>query len=315
MEIDKGKTSLFLIHQHADPDAIGSSYYFSKNYGGDVASPTSPSKSGQKLLSFLDFTLNHEVDFEIYDQVIILDTPHPDQLKPLDTPLEKTSIIDHHPSNSWDRDVHFEDRTSCSEIVYDLIEPEDLTRKEGVALASGILSDSSSLQRGDFKTFLTLGKILKKADIDLQDVKNILFEPRSHSEKIARLKGTERSSFEETEGFIIAHTEIGAFEGSVASYLLEGGADIALAVNRSGNNDDLRISGRAVDEVTERGVDIGKIFKDISKDKKDMHGGGHPGAAVLNVSSISKEERSYLDLCMNEIVSSIKEKGLDRPKD
>lgn len=318
MRIKEGKSTLFLIHQHADPDAIGSSYYLSRIFSGDVASPTSPNKSGKNLLSFLNFEIQHSVNFEDYEQVIVLDTSGPDQLAPLDPPSDGTLVlvIDHHLSNSWGEEVelHFEDRTSCSEIVYEITDTETLTRKEGIALAAGILTDTSFLKRGDSRTFLSLGEILEKSGIDLYEVKDILYERRSYSEKVARLKGVKRSSFIETDGFIIAHTEIGAFEGSVASYLLKGGADIALGFNHSEEKDFLRISGRVVKDMVEKGIDLGKIFRNLSKQRKDTEGGGHPGAAVLTVSNVSEEKNHYLELCLDSIISLIKEKELGRGK-
>ncbi len=313
MGIKEGKKTLFLIHQHADPDAIGSSYYLSKRFPGDVASPTAPSKSGKNLLSFLDFRLNRSVDFEEYEQIVVIDTSSPEQLEPLEVPSHDVLVIDHHPSNSWDGKVHLEDRTSCAEIVYEMFKKEDLTEKEGLGLAAGILTDTSSLQRGDSRTFLSLGEILERSGVELRDVKEVLYEKRSFSEKVARLKGAGRSSFIESDGVIIAHTEIGAFEGSVASYLLKGGADAALALNRS--EEKLRISGRAVEDLVEEGIDLGRIFRGLSEGKKDMEGGGHPGAAVLTVSDVSEESEHYLDLCLDSIVSSIKERELGRSKE
>jgi len=318
MEIKENKKTLFLIHQHADPDAVGSSYFLSQIFSGDVASPTPPSRLGKTLSSFLDLDVQRTVDFKNYEQIVVLDTSNPSQLEPLVIPKDKdiTLVIDHHLSNSWEDDIelHFEDRTSCSEIVYDMVKKEDLTEKEGIALISGILTDTSFLKRGDSRTFLSLGEILEKSGVSIQAVKGVLYESRSYSEKIARLKGGKRSSFTEVDGVIIAHTEIGAFEGSVTSYLLKGGADIAFCLNRSKKKNALRISGRASEKLVKKGMDVGKIFTDLSKKRKNMDGGGHPGAAVLSVSNLSKENDHYVNLCLDRIISTVKEKGLSQRK-
>ncbi|MEF8873904.1 MAG: DHH family phosphoesterase [Candidatus Thermoplasmatota archaeon] len=317
MEIEKkslrDKKILFLIHEHADPDAVGSAYYLSRSYGGDIASVSAPSTTGKNLLSFLDFELESSVDLEKYDLIIVLDTPDRSQLEPFNLPLEKVFVIDHHSSNSWtDVEVHFEDRTSCAEIVYEMSDDKTLTRKEGLALAAGIFTDSSSLQRADAETLLTLGEILEKSNVSLHDVKEVLFESRSFSEKVARLKGAKRAEIREVNGLILADTTIGAFEGSVASYLLEGGADIVLVMNPSADKGGSRITGRAVQEVTEEGIDLGKLFKDIAEGEKVLDGGGHPGAAVLNI-SVSGDDQ--LEWTLEKIITETKEKGLGRGKD
>ncbi len=315
MEIEKkkfeNKKILFLIHDHADPDAVGSAYYLSVNSGGDVASPSSASATGKNLLSFLEFPLKHSIDIHEYDLFVVLDTPDPSQLAPFDLPLEKAFVIDHHSSNSWeDVDVYQECRTSCAEIVYEMVGPETLSRKEGIALAAGIFTDSSSLQRADHKTLLCLSEILEKSGVTLREVKDLLFESRSYSEKIARLKGAKRVKFTELNGFILASTEIGSFEGSVASYILNAGADIVLVLNSISKNRS-RITARASEEVTEMGIDLGKIFERIIDEEKEVDGGGHPGAAVLKV---SRQEENRLKTISRMIMSEIRERELGREK-
>lgn len=309
MEIEKDEKILFLIHQHADPDAVGSAYFLQRRWGGKVASPTGPSGTGKNLLTFLRLSLHNDIDFSNFDRIIVLDTPDPGQLEPFESPEDKRFIIDHHRNSSWDEEIFFRDRTSCSEIVYEMEEPEELTREEGVALIGGILTDTSSLHRGTFETFEVLSEIMKKSGVTLDEVRSILFDKRSYSEKIARLKGAQRSSQIEVNGFIIAKTEIGAFEGSVSSYLLRGGADIAFS--GSENDDRFRISGRALEEALEKGIDIGRLFKSLQEDYSEVSGGGHPGAGVFSgEGSLEK----YLDLCIEKIVDEIKEKGLGKPK-
>ncbi len=310
MDIDKDKDILFLIHRQADPDAVGSAYFSLQRWGGDVASPGTPDRAGQKLLSFLEFDILNSIDFDVYHQIFVLDTPDPSQLEPFEFSLEKTSIIDHHSANNWEKDVFYIDRTACCEILYEMVDPLDLSFKEGIALISGILTDTSSLQRATQRTFKTLSEIMEKSGVSLDEVKEILFEERSYSEKIARLKGAKRSSFEEINGYLIASTEIGAFEGSVSSYLLKSGVDAAFSASDDGTT--FRISGRASKQIVEDGIDLGILFKSIAEDEEDINGSGHAGAAVLNGSGSSKE---YLDLIVEKLSKKIKKEGLGKPKD
>ncbi len=310
MEIKKDEDILFLIHQHADPDALGSAYFLQKRWGGTVASPTGPNGTGKNLLTFLGLELKKDIDIDGFDRIFVLDTPDPAQLEPYSLPEKKRFVIDHHKNSSWDEEILSDDRTSCCEIVYDLVEPDDLTEKEGVGLIAGILTDTSSLKRGDAKTFSTLSEIMKSSGVSLDRVRSVLFERRSYSEKIARLKGAKRATHHEVNGFIIATTNIGAFEGSVSSYLLEGGADIAFS--GSEKDESFRISGRADNEIVEQGLDIGGIFQVLSKEDVDVSGGGHPGAAVLTGEGALK---TYLDKCIERVYNEIDERGLGKQKD
>jgi len=308
--MEKDEEILFLVHQHADPDAIGSAYFLQKRWGGKIASPTGPSGTGKNLLNFLGVELNNEIEFSEFDRIVILDTPDPSQLEPFEPPKDKRSVIDHHRNSSWDEEIFFRDWTSCCEIVYDMEEPKELTKEEGIALIGGIFTDTSSLRRGTSETFKILSEIMEKSEVGLEEVRSILFDKRSYSEKIARLKGAQRSSHREVNGFIIVKTEIGAFEGSVSSYLLRGGADIAFSGSEDGNG--FRISGRAKEEVLEKGIDIGRLFKSIQESDSKAFGGGHPGAGVITgEGSVGK----YLDLCIEKIVDEIKEEGLGKSKD
>ncbi len=310
MEIDKDKDILFLIHRHADPDAVGSAYFALQRWGGEIASPGAPDSTGQKLLSFLEIDILHTVDFDRYDQVIILDTPDPSQLEPFAPPIEKTSIIDHHSTNGWEKEVFYIDRTACSEVLYEMENPLDLSFKEGIALISGILTDTSNLQRGTLTTFQNLSDIMEKSGVDLERVKKILFEERSYSEKLARLKGAQRSSFREVNGYIIAKTQIGAFEASVSSYLLKGGADVAFTSSEDDEN--FRVSGRASEKVLEKGIDMGSLFQSIAEDNREVEGAGHPGAAVLSGTGSAEE---YLDSCVDRMTERIEKEGLGKAKD
>ncbi len=310
MEIEEDEEILFLIHQHADPDAIGSAYFLQNRWGGTVASPTGPNGTGKNLLTFLGFDLEQRVDLERFDRIFVLDTPDPTQLEELTPPDHRTVVIDHHQNFSWDADVIFEDRTSCVEIVYDMVEPKELTEKEGMALVSGILTDTSSLSRGDSRTFKTLSDIMEKSGVSLEKVRSMLYDTRSYSEKIARLKGVQRSNFSEVNGFIMAKTKIGAFESSVSNYLIRGGADIALSASKKG--DTFRISGRAEEEAVELGIDLGKIFQTISDESEDISGGGHPGAGVITGQD---DLDLIIDDCMEEITKFIREKGIGKSKD
>lgn len=308
MKIDKGKKTLILIHNNSDPDAIGSAFFLKNRYSGVVATPGKPDKLGKKLLNYLDLELDYSIN-EDYEQLIILDTPDPRQLEPFEYDEDEALIIDHHNTKNWNTDVEYFSRTSCAEIVFDLIKPDSLSKKETIALISGIITDTSDLRRGDFRTFRTLGNILELNGTTLNEVREIISESMSYSEKIARLKGAERLSYCETNGIIIAKSKVSSFESSVSGSLLGLGADISYTGSQ--RDEEYLISGRAKEDIIERGFDIGSIFKDLSEECSDLSGGGHEGAGVL---SGKGDVEKYLNKCVNRSLKKIRELGISNSK-
>ncbi len=309
----KGETrTLFLVHKQADLDAVGSSYFLQQRYGGDIGSPNSADGGAKKLIDHLDIDLKSSPDISKYEQIVVVDTPSPAQLEPIkiDGSSENTVIIDHHQSDQWSEDIVFEDRTSCAEVVFELVQPETLTREEGTALISGILADTSSLKRGDHHTFRNLSEILERSRVSLQSVKDILYDDYSYSEKIARIKGAKRLSHREVNGMIIASTNIGAFESSVAGSLLGLGADVGLT--GSNRKERFLLSARARESIVEEGLNIGDILFQITEDFNDIEGGGHAGAGVL--SGVGDLER-FKNICVDRIVEYIREEEIKRPLD
>ncbi len=308
MKIDKGKKTLILIHNNSDPDAIGSAFFLKNRYGGVVATPGKPDKLGSNLLDYLDFEVNYSM-IDDHEQLIILDTPDPRQLEPFSYDEDEALIIDHHNTDNWNTDVEYFDRTSCAEIVFDLVDPDNLSKREAIALIAGVITDTSNLTRGDSRTFRTLSRILELSSITLNEVREIISEDLSYSEKVARLKGAERSSFCEINGIIIAQSKVSSYESSVSSSLLSLGADIAYTGSQ--RNDEYLISGRAKESIIESGFDIGAIFQKLSEKHDELNGGGHEGAGVLTGKGDVKRE---LNRSVNISLNKIRELGISNPK-
>ncbi len=310
MEFEKGIPTLFLSHQNADPDAIGSLNFLKSRIGGEIALPDAPDSTGKRLVNYLDIKYTLNPDFSEYEQGIVIDTPDPEQLKPIELDgIEKLIVIDHHPTNHWDGKIIYEERTSCAEIVFDLLKPDKLSKKEAIGLMAGMITDTSHFKRADPLTFRTAADILEKGGISLQQVTDIIKEDRRYSEKISRLKGAKRSKYLEINGYLIAYTKVSSFESSVSNLLLIAGADISFTASQ--RDDKFLISGRAKEELTKSGIDVGKILKTIGDTKEGVSGGGHLGAAVLKGTG---EVDEFLDECVDCAVNEIREQGLNRPK-
>ncbi|MFO8110679.1 MAG: DHH family phosphoesterase [Thermoplasmata archaeon] len=306
-KVRPGLKTLFLSHQSADPDAIGCLYFLQKRYEGDVALPNPPDRRGKPLAEYLGLDYGLPPLKTNYEQYVVVDTPNPQQLDPIELPLNKTVIIDHHPSNGWDIDVFTEERTSCAEMIYELVDPETLSKDEGIALVAGILTDTSGFSRGTCETFRILSDIMDASGITIPEVYSIISSERSYSEKICRLKGAERSSHLRENGFLIAYTYVKSFESSVCGMLLRAGADIAFTGSQRG--DEFLISSRCLNEMVEHGVSLGEIFHDLAEDVQELSGGGHTGAAVLKGKGDVKE---YMTLLVQRTQGLIREKDISR---
>ncbi len=300
--------TLFLSHQNADPDAIGSLYFLQNRYDGDVALPNPPDRKGKPLAEYLCMEYILPPLREEYEQYVILDTPNPSQLEPINPPEEKTIIIDHHPVDGWGREIYSEDRTSCAEIVFDMEDPDVLARDEGIGLLAGILTDTSGFRRGDSKTFRTTATIMERSGADIQDVYQVISSKRTYSEKICRLKGAERSSHIRENGFLIAYTFVNSFESSVCEMLLGAGADISFSGSQRG--DDFLISSRGRNDLIRYDLDLGRMFHNLADEHENIYGGGHYGAAVLKGEGDVTE---YMKLVVDGSRDMIKEKEVSRP--
>lgn len=303
--IRPGLKTLFLSHQNADPDAVGCLFFLQRRYHGDIALPNQPDRKGKPLAEYLglDYMLP---PFEMnYEQYVVVDTPNPGQLDPIEVPLDRTVIIDHHPNNGWDTQVYNEGRTSCAEMIYDMFSPDDLTKEEGVALVAGILTDTSGLSRGTRETFLTLSSIMEATDVSISEVHSIISSKRTYSERICRLKGAERSAHVREKGFLIAYTYVNSFESSVAEMLLRAGADISFSGSQ--RDDEFLISARVLNDAVEKGIDMGELFHETANEHPNISGGGHPGAAVLKGKGDVNE---YMDILVQYTRESIRDKGL-----
>ncbi len=311
MRIKKGLSTLFLSHQNADPDAVGSIFFLKNRIGGDIGLPDPPDEVAKRLVEYFSMEYTLEPDLSKYEQIIVIDTASREQLRPIEIDdVEDLIVIDHHSSNHWKHDVIFQKRTSCAEIVYDLIHPEEITEKEAVGLLAGIMTDTSHFRRADFQTFRIASEIMEKSSVKVEQVANIIEKERSYSEKICRLKGIQRSDYIEVNGYLVAYTRVKVFESSVSNLLLNAGADIGFTGSKRDGM--FLISGRVDADLVDSGIDIGKIFKDIAASETEVSGGGHEGAAVLKgIGDCDK----YLEKCVDHAVDHIRKKGLGRAKD
>lgn len=231
--------------------------------------------------------------------------------KEIKNALKQTKVliaIDHHRAAQKEGldFLLFKPYNSTAEIIVEfmlnlnLVNILEKNKKLSTALIGGILVDTSFLDRANSKTFYVLSILSRYSSYSqiLHALRNI---PKSIDEKIARLKGAQRLKILRVNDTIIAFTSIGSYESSVASSLVKLGADIAIVLSKK--KDIARIVGRS-----KINIDLGEIFKQVANKYMGV-GGGHSGAAVLNIKLKNEKE---LNLVMNDIYRLITQALLER---
>jgi len=295
---------LILLHHNADIDAIGSAIALQGAYPTySIGALQNVSRISKRLLKRFDsVTIITDPKLEDYNSIVILDTSTPSQLGIEPNQLKNPIVIDHHVSNyNWNTDLYYcdEEKSSCAEIIFELLESIDfvITQKMTLALLLAILTDSGHFKYATSETLMNFAKLLELGNLKANDVFDVLENSNKmhNSQRIAHLKGAQRLKFEQINKYLVASTMLSSYEASMCKFLINLGADIAFVGAQ--RDDHVRISGRATNELVNSGLHLGEFFKEISNELA-CEGGGHDGAAGLN--GIGDVEM-ILNACMNKI--------------
>ncbi|MEM0232677.1 MAG: DHH family phosphoesterase [Candidatus Nezhaarchaeales archaeon] len=224
-----------------------------------------------------------------YDLCLLIDVNNPMHLGSLrdyinyDKPM---IIIDHHrpsiniPSKALV--ILDENAVATAEVLCDLMINIDVrpSKEEAQCLLIGILSDSRRLSMGTSKTMKNVAYLLS-CGASLSEAVTILSTPMTYSEKIARLKASQRALIYSLGQWIIAISNVGSYEASAARALVDLGADLAAVCNEL--NDEVRLCARASEEfVKKTGIHLGEEMDKLSA-LMSGSGGGHAGAACATI--------------------------------
>ena len=294
----KGKNKIVLVHGNADMDAIGSAYaIISCISDGVICAPGGIDRVSKNACERLGISVIESYDPSEYDLTVVVDTSSPEQLN-LDSELPAdTIVIDHHmPTGKWDgfRYYYDESRTSCCEIIYDLLIAADtkINRNAALALMSGMLTDSGRFQFADSRLLRVFSELMDRFGIDMDEAYAVTENEISISERIATLKAIERTKFDRVGTLIVATSYGGSFEASSCKAIIAAGADVVFVGSQ--RDDEFRISARATQDSVRRGINMGEILKGIGQETVS-DGGGHPGAAGL---SGRGDVEALLHICM-----------------
>jgi nanoRNase/pAp phosphatase (c-di-AMP/oligoRNAs hydrolase) len=299
MEKINPRSVLLLCHQNADPDALCSSFAFSRlltrlkpKIKVEVASPEGVSRLSKMVIQHLPMKITtRRPQFEKADIIVMLDTNTVKQLGEWSEEIWKTRppliVIDHHTSHPETEKVALlcvsdENSSSTCEIVYKFFEELGIqpSEDEAKALFLGIAFDTKHFILANSDTFKSVAGLVS-VGINAHEALSWLSMPMDPSERIARLKACRRLRLIRIYGWLVAFSHVRSFQASAARALIEMGAHLAIVGGQ--RNDVLQISMRADQEFYKQtGFHLGRdLAKPLGEQLNGM-GGGHSTAAGMN---------------------------------
>ncbi len=303
----KAKLAVLLCHINADPDAVCSSYAFSKllqqlrpSLRIEIATPQGPSRLSKFLLAAVPAKFTTEPEIEKADVIVLLDTNTIQQLgdwsERVKTSKAALIVIDHHASHPETEQratltVADEKASSASEIVYTLFKEAEVkpTVDEARALFLGIAFDTRHFILARSATFKAIADLID-IGVKPEETLPLLALPMEPSERIARLKASRRIRLLKVNEWLITFSHVSAYQASAARALVALGAHVAIVAGQQ--NDKIQISMRASEDFFEKtGVHLGR---DIAKPLGEyLHGMGGGHAVSAGVNGVGDVEASF----------------------
>lgn len=301
--ISKYRNILYLCHRNADPDAIGSAFALAQTFGGAVGAVDDLSRSGRALADAIGVDISINPSAQSFELVVVVDASVKLQLG--NTRLARYAVVDHHLDEGLLSGALFyiqRPASSTAEIVWKILRESEsqVNRKVALGLLVGIISDTGRFRRGSPESFRAAAELLERCGAGYDEVLSVISTPTDISQRIAVLKAASRAEVERYGDWLIATTEINAFEGSAAMALVDLGADVAFAASR--RDDTSRISGRAGRAAVRAGLNLAGIMGSVAASHMG-EGGGHRAAAALEA---DEEPSRLLDECKKKAIEGLK---------
>lgn len=284
-ELSKDGGTLVLLHGNADPDAVASAFAVQQSFPDvKIGVPGGLDRVSKVLAKTLGIITSEEITQQADARILVLDTSGPEQLG-VEIDIPRAIVVDHHTRNQrWEKaELYYCDDTksSCSEIVYELLKTAGRrpAREVALALMFGILTDTGYFKFAKPTTLVMFSELMATHEIAMDEAMGLVDMETDISERISQLKGAQRLKYWKVGNYIIATSQGSAFEASVCKSLISLGADIAFVGSQRG--DQFRVSARATQAVVRKGVHLGKLLGGVGSETTNG-GGGHPGAAGLN---------------------------------
>lgn len=292
------KLIVLLCHINADPDAICAAFAMAQllqrlrpNLRVEIAAPQGPSRLSKFLLQSLPAKLTTQPNIEIAEIIVLLDTNTVQQLGEWSERVKASKaalvVIDHHASHPETErvatlSVADENASSACEIVCRLYKEAEvkLTQTEAKALFLGVAFDTRHFILASSTTFKVIADLID-AGLKAEETLSLLSLPMEPSERIARLKASKRVKLLKVNDWLIAFSNVSAYQASAARALITLGAHVAVVAGQKGER--IQVSMRASQDFNKKtGVHLGRdIAKPLGEYLKGM-GGGHSVSAGVN---------------------------------
>lgn len=291
-----GKDILIITHHNADPDSLGSAIALARGLSqlktkSRILAPAGISKQSKLLLEKYPYPIEYEVK-KFPELVFTIDVASPEQINNIEIPKKsKLIVIDHHELGEIAKkaDIKFIDKNAHSSaiLVYDLLKKLNIriTKEIAFFLLVGIVIDTSFFRLANKRDINAVNNLLNY--VNLEEIFIALSTPEEISEKIAKLKAMRRLEIYRINDKLLVFSRAGSYESSVASSLINLGADIAVVENIK--KDEIRISTRARRYLKGK-INLAEILRKI-EDLIEGHAGGHSLAASANGRNTKNSER------------------------
>ncbi len=298
IENRNAKLAVLLCHINADPDAVCATFGLAQLLQRlrpalivEIAAPQGPSRLSNSLLGSLPAKFTMKPRIEEADIIILLDTNTVQQLGEWGERVKASKaaliVIDHHASHPQTESlatlsVADEKASSTCEIIYRLYKEAqvELLPVDAQALFLGIAFDTRHFILASSTTFKVIADLVD-AGVNAEETLSLLSLPMDQSERIARLKASRRLKLIRINSWLVAFSNVSAYQASAARALISLGAHVAVVAGEKGEK--LQMSMRATQDFHEKTrVHLGRdIAKPLGEYLRGM-GGGHAVSAGVN---------------------------------
>jgi phosphoesterase RecJ-like protein len=285
----RGRSVLWLLHVNADPDCVGSAFALREAFGGVVGAPEGVSKDGRALAERLGLAVDPWPHPEQFDAVVAVDTSSRSQLGRMGAHVARPLLVDHHrygdllegaPAAAWDPA-----RASCCEVVLDLLDRAGVAPSRGAAfgLLAGLVADTARFRHADAPSLRAAARLVEESGATVESVYAFLDrgdeeDPHDVSARKATLVAASRAQIDQWGAWLVATSEVGAYDAAAAGALVRAGADLALVGMEKPAN--ARMSLRTSVRAREAGLHLGEVANAAAREV-GWSGGGHEAAAGL----------------------------------
>jgi nanoRNase/pAp phosphatase (c-di-AMP/oligoRNAs hydrolase) len=280
----------------------------------EIAAAEGPSRLSKHLMTALPIKLTSNPRIEQADVIVLLDTNTIHQLSDFEERVKAAHspiiVVDHHADHPDTKKLATisasdENASSTCELVYRFFMDMNVqfTQDEAAALFLGIAYDTRHFILANSTTLKIVADLID-AGVHAQEILSLLSLPMKESERVARLKASKRVRLRKVKGWIVALSNVGAYQASAARALVSLGAHVAIVIGQ--RNEKLSISMRASQEFYKKTkIHLGRDLAKPLGDQFGGMGGGHTISAGANcIGNIETCMRRSLELLQDKLRAS-----------